>query len=293
MVASKYKSIQQGLNQLKDYHWSRVALYSVKDDLKQRHRSWAGSTQKPAASSILFEETFEGNDALAKVVSMHTSTDYGFRLVDKPVHRGRRAGRFELRDTDPMIHRGTRSELFVIDRITYKERWYSFAAFFPSEGYANDTSNELISQWHQSGSPPISLRISNDRFYLRVLHNSDESAWEKIDIAPVTKDVWHEFVFHIIHSEGKDALIEVWHNGRLQITYRGRNQIKGEKMPYWKVGIYKAKWNKSTTDTHIRICYIDDIKVGNENARFSDMTSSSQSSHNLVTGEGIKTDIKL
>ncbi|MBJ6118252.1 polysaccharide lyase [Pontibacter sp. BT310] len=223
---------------------------------------------------------------------MQTSTDYGFKLVENPVHHGTRAGRFELRDSDPMIHRGTRSELFVIDRITSKERWYSFAALFPSEGYANDASNELISQWHQSGSPPISLRISNGRFYLRVLHHSDDSAWERIDIAPVTKDVWHEFVFHIIHSDGKDALIEVWHNGRQLITYRGRNQFKEKEMPYWKVGIYKAKWNKSKTDTSLRIYYIDDIKVGDEYADLSDMTSSSPNSHNLVTGEGIKTDTK-
>lgn len=284
-VALKYKSALRNFRQLKDYQSSKSALYSVKDDLKQRYESWKSSPQKPASENILFEETFEGKNVLSKVVSLQTSSTYGFKVVNNPVYRGTRSGRFELRDSDPMIHRGTRTELFVIDRITNKERWYSFAAFFPSDGYANDSSNELISQWHQDGSPPISLRIADGRFYLRVLHDSGEGGWKKIDLAPVAKDVWHEFVFHIIHSEGKDALIEVWHNGKQLIKYRGRNHFEEKDMPYWKVGIYKAKWNKSTTDTNIRICYFDDIRVGDENAAFPEMTSSNSSYHYMGTDD--------
>jgi hypothetical protein len=43
-------------------------------------------------------------------------------------------------------------------------------------------------------------------------------------------------------------------------------------MPKWKLGIYKWKWNgDGTTDTHKRILYYDNIKVGTKKAAYADM----------------------
>lgn len=235
---------------------------------------WHTADEKLLKRNLLFEETFEGRKPLRTAVNLQTGTDYGFAIVEDPIHEGQKAGRFELRVSDPIIHRGKRSELFVIDRITHKERWYSFAAFFPANGYAPDSSNELISQWHQEGSPPISLRTVDNTFYLRVLHNTKDDKWKVFELAPLTKDVWHEFVFHIIHSEGKDALIEVWHNDLKVLTYRGRNNMEEKKMPYWKVGVYKAKWNQNSTASDKRVVYFDNIRVGNELAAYSDLQPS-------------------
>ncbi len=42
--------------------------------------------------------------------------------------------------------------------------------------------------------------------------------------------------------------------------------------PNVKMGIYKSDWNGSgTTATNIRVLYLDDIKIGNENATYADM----------------------
>lgn len=232
---------------------------------------WPWIKGKPLQSNLIYEETFEEAIPLTTAVSLQTNAEYGFSVVTDPVYQGAKSARFELRATDPMVHRGKRSELFVIDRITHKERWYSFAVLIPEKGYAPDTSNELISQWHQEGSPPISLRTVNNTFYLRVLHNLRDDKWEVMELAPLTKDVWHEFVFHIIHSASEDALIEVWHNDQKLLKYKGRNHFSDKKMPYWKIGVYKAKWNHNLTASDKRVVYFDNIRAGNENASYADM----------------------
>jgi hypothetical protein len=248
-----------------------ISIYQEKNHLAPAFFSLHEEIGTSLAPNLIFEETFESNTSLSRVISLQTSTKHGFKIVESPVYSGSRSGRFELRNSDPMIHRGKRAELFVVNRTTHKDRWYSFAAYFPAEEYQYDSANELITQWHQGGSPPISLRIANNRFYLRVLHAEKDGKWQTFDLAPVTKDVWHAFVFHITHSHGADALIEIWHNGKKVVNYTGRNHYEARPMPYWKIGIYKAKWNHNTTDSDKRVVYFDNIKVGNEHATYADM----------------------
>ena len=227
--------------------------------------------ESPFRDYLLFEETFEGIEPLATAVNLQTFSDHSFRIAPDPVNTKNKAGRFELRVSDDMVHRGKRSELFLIDRVTDKEMWYSFAVFFPKEGYAPDSTNELISQWHQGGSPPISLRTVDNIIYLRLRHSTNPDKWKVMEIAPLTKDVWHEFVFHIIHSAGSDALLEVWHNGQKRVTYSGPNHFEEKKMPYWKVGVYKAKWNHNRTASDRRVIYFDNIRAGNQLASYEMM----------------------
>lgn len=236
-----------------------------------RNAFWQTLEERPLEDYLLFEETFEGIKPLSTTVNLQTDSEHGFHVVTDPVNKKNKTARFELRASDPMVHRGKRSELFVVDRVTQKEIWYSFAVLFPESGYTPDSSNELISQWHQEGSPPISLRTVDDIIYLRVRHSTQSDKWKVMDVAPLTKDVWHEFVFHIIHSAGADALIEVWHNGQKCVTYNGPNHFEDKKMPYWKVGVYKAKWNNNRTASDTRVIYFDNIRVGNELASFETM----------------------
>ena len=97
---------------------------------------------------------------------------------------------------------------------------------------------------------------------------------KRIDLGLVTKDTWHQFVIHFIHSYEADGLIEIWHNGNKILTHPGGNMYNNVAMPKWKLGIYKWKWNGSdTTDTRERILYFDNIRVGNKFVTLSEMTS--------------------
>jgi hypothetical protein len=163
----------------------------------------------------------------------------------------------------------------------HNERWYSFAVYFPSEGYQkdNDTSSELVTQWHQAGmgTPSACLRIRNDKLYFRVGNNNVKgpSHLDHFDLGKVPKDSWQEFVFHFVHSHGPDGFVEVWQNGKQIVKRKGGNMYLGAS-PSWKIGIYKAVWANRATEVALRIVYFDNIRMGNENASFGEMVTEFQ-----------------
>jgi hypothetical protein len=226
------------------------------------------------ASNLIFEETFEGAKPFSAVHTMEVGTwDYALQYVTNPVYRGLKAARFEIREDQPLVKTGKRSEVTVVkgaEGDITKNTWYSFAAYFPTDGYEFDSEREVINQWYQDGSPATSLRTQKDRFLLETGNTPDSR--EKIDLGPIAKDTWHEFVFHFIHSHGSDGLIEVWHNGKKVLTHKGGNMYDNV-LPKWKIGLYKSAFKYGTSDVDRRVIYFDNIRVGNEKATYADMTS--------------------
>ncbi|MHC2993575.1 hypothetical protein OB13_19065, partial [Pontibacter sp. HJ8] len=255
-----------------------ITLSCDKKELEELSPSAALSaeTTGQATANHIFEETFEGSTAFD---GRHKQfgTSYSFQMATNPVFQGAKSGRFELRSSDGEVANGTRAEVIVADPATNKNRWYSFAAYFPSKDYAYDSGSEVISQWWQSSgtTQATSLRVRKDRLILRTGNNS--GSLKEIDLGAVTKDSWQEYVFHFIHSYGTDGLIEVWKNGTKILTHKGGNMYD-TKMPNWKIGVYKASWNSGSTETTKRVLYFDNIRVGNEKASFSEMSSSGSNS---------------
>ncbi|GAB3662532.1 hypothetical protein GCM10028791_37650 [Echinicola sediminis] len=226
---------------------------------------------KGIQNNLLYEETFEGSAPLS-ALHQQFAADYGFSVAEFPVYQGKKAGRFELRDTDDMVANGTRAEVLFPEQ-SNNERWYSFWIYLPAEDFMEDSYREIISQWHQgkgAGSPPNSLQIKDDKFLLKSINNDPKGTY--YELGEVLKDQWQEFVFHFIHSSEKDGLIEVWYNGQNVLTLKGGNIKKGFDYPRWKVGIYKWKWNgDKTTDTKKRVLFYDNIRMGNEKCTYEEM----------------------
>lgn len=230
---------------------------------------------KNCVRTILYEETFEGSHPFATAYNVEVGADHSLNIVDAPVHTGKRAARFELRIIDPIVKTGKRAEVTIIKghQLPDIEMWYSFAVYFPSEGFAYDHKQEAINQWYQQGTPATALRVEDDR--LMVHTGNSPEARKKLDLGPVVKDTWYEFVFHFIHSSGDDGLIEVWQNGTKVLTHRGGNMYNIGIMPKWKVGIYKSSFKYKDSSVERRILYFDNIKVGNQHAVLDDMIPSS------------------
>jgi hypothetical protein len=231
-------------------------------------------------SNLIYQETFEGDAPLSTYVKLQFVAPYSFTVVSNPVFAGVKSGRLELRDTDPMNNNGTRAEI-SFPRQAVQDRWYVFSAYFPSTDFAYDTKDEVISQWYQGlngYSSSISLRVRQDRFRLTVIPYPGAPS-EKIDLGPVAKDTWITFAFHIKHSHASDGLIELWMNGTKALNRWGPNMYEVTSdgtvnTPNWKLGIYKSAWNgDQTSDVSRRVLYLDNIKLGNENATFNEMTS--------------------
>lgn len=244
-----------------------ILLYYKVSDFPFLQEQRLNLSYSDSNKNLLYKECFEDSSSFIGLQHQFAAT-HAFRLATSPVFEGAMSGRFELRASDPMVSNGTRSEV-LFDVPAHKERWYAFVAYFPADGFPVDSNNDIINQWHQKGSPATSFRIKKDRFMLRVGNSHDSR--EDIDLGPVTKDIWHKLVFHIIHSDGEDGLVEVWLDGTKVLTHKGGNMYPG-RLPRWKVGIYKDNWNGDRkTDSDLRIYYIDDIKVGNEHASLNDL----------------------
>jgi hypothetical protein len=225
-------------------------------------------------SSIVFNETFEGVKFFSDAHAIETGRwDYALQYVSNPVYRGSRAVRFEIREDQLLVKNGKRAEVVVIKGLPGKNMWYSFAVYFPSGGFNKDSERDVINQWYQDGSPATSLRVRNDRLYLET--GPELSHRMQLDIAPITKDTWHEFVFHFIHSHESNGLIEVWYDDKKVITHRGGNMYD-DVMPKWKIGLYKAAFKFGTSDVSKRIIFFDNIKVGTEKSTYELMKPNGQ-----------------
>ncbi len=223
--------------------------------------------------NMIFEETFEGEEPFYAYADKQLAAEHSFTVSTNPSLRGEKSGRFELRKDDPQAtENGKRAEI-MFPRPDQQNLWYSFGLHLPSNGFAKDRDNDVLSQWHQAGqgSPPTSFRIMNDRFIFRIVKSDNDR--EDIDLGPATKDTWNNFVFHIIHSYDSDGLIEIWNNDKKLFSRNGRNIYKAE-LPNWKIGIYKPSWEKSYTDSKLRIAYFDNVRIGNEKSVYEEMLPS-------------------
>lgn len=232
----------------------------------------AGSTTLPVTTNIVYKETMEGLTPFATAHDLDVGTwTYALQFVSAPAFRGTKSARFEIREDQPLVANGKRSEVTIIKgssgQIT-NNAWYSFAVYFPSAGYEYDDEREVINQWFQSGSPATSLRTRRDRILLET-GNTPEMR-KQFDLGAITKNRWHTFVFHFIHSYHTDGLIEVWQNGTKKLTYKGGNMYD-DVLPKWKIGLYKSAFKYGTSAVSRRIIYFDNIIVGNEKSTYNTM----------------------
>ncbi len=226
-----------------------------------------GSNQQEALKGpVIFNETFETGKPFSRAFKLEAGKwDYALNSVNEPVFKGKRSVRFEIRKEQPLVSNGKRCEVVIIKGLPSKEMWYSFAVFFPSQGFEIDNQRELINQWYQKGSPATSLRVRKDNMYLETGNLTDNR--KHIVMAPLEKDTWHEIVLHFVHSHNEDGLIEIWYDRKKIITYHGGNMYD-DVLPKWKIGIYKTAFVSNASMVKKRILYFDNIRVGNEKASY-------------------------
>lgn len=253
------------------YIWTRVLLIA---GISLTLISCDESSPAPLEPiDFLYEETFEGSEPFSTAYNKEVGTwDYALQFVSDPVYQGNYCARFEVRADQPLIAEGKRSEVSIIrwaeGQLT-NSAWYSFAVYFPSVGYEYDHTHDVISQWldYPDGSP-IRLLTKGNQISMEVGNAKGEKI--NFEIGELTKDTWHEFVFHIIHSPVSNGLIELWHNNKLIVNYQGGNQYN-TSLPKWKIGLHKASFEYGTSGVTRRIIYFDNIRVSDERASYQHM----------------------
>lgn len=250
-------------------------VYSHKEKFPGKDNLLA-QTKQPA--HILYQVGFEEDNPFPSFLKTQTATPHALQTVKTPVYEGKKAARFELRDSDPENNNGARAEIAFPrpDNTINPERWYAFAVFFPRDNFDTDSSDEVICQWHQGGkaTPSLCFRTKANRIRLRVTPRANIK--KLIDLGAIERNVWQYYMVHVKHSSGVDGLVEIWRDGKQLVNHTGANMYELSSgifhTPNWKLGIYKSDWNgSSVTKTSKRVLYFDAIKIGDEHASMSDM----------------------
>ncbi len=213
---------------------------------------------------------------------------YSFNVSSTVKKAGSTSARFEMRKADAA--EVDRVEFMPTWQETNKNRWYGLSIYLPSANWATGKDWEILTQfWSQydpgegGHNPPVSLFVQNGRYVVKIRWDKDkfhvngqEDGNKTYDLGPVEKDKWLDFVYHINWSYGSDGVVEVWKNGQKVVDHRGPNSYNDPGVPYFKFGIYKTNFIDGSISN--RIAYIDEVRVGNENATYNDVAPTASSS---------------
>lgn len=238
------------------------------------------------SANLIFTNDMEGGspltlwntlDEVNVGVNITVSTDFSYGGTHSEKHICNLA--------DGEVSSGYRAEVVGAQESTNNvERWVGFSVYIPA-GYTNDVEPEVIFQYHDfetgaSGhSPPFSVAITNDFFYLTILSSPTVNATTGIfsafhNLGTWAAGNWYNFVFHIRFAYDNTGLIESWINGRRPISpILGPNNYNNPTGNYPKLGIYKYRWKESPDFSLVntRTLYFDNFRIGNQNATYNDV----------------------
>ncbi len=201
-----------------------------------------------------------------------------------PARKGKYSARFELTKADILNYKYSRGD--PSKSFPEPEKWFGFSNYLPGD-FVTDPLAEKIAQWHDMPdwnlgenwrSPPVSFGIINGRYYLHIMWasaavntNLNKDGEKKVDLGPVDKMKWNDWVFHIKFSYKSDGILEVWKNKVKVFSLYGPNSFNDKAYPYFKVGIYKWGWDgwASYSPASKRVLYYDEIRIGNANSNLN------------------------
>lgn len=191
----------------------------------------------PGRAEVVWSGDFETGDKSQWSRAQEVSADR-MTVITSPVRQGGYALRVEVRQgDDPIDSSGNRAELVWTEpEVEGNERWYAWSTLWPDDYPSADTW-QLFTQWHHSGnsgSPPVEFYVRGEELRLRL--NASTVVWT----APLTRGVWHDFLFHVKwSSDPAEGFVELWYDGELvlPLTY-GANMFAGQDN-YLKQGLYR------------------------------------------------------
>lgn len=231
--------------------------------------------------NLMFDYTTEPTNALAyflsPLTSWHNYTAYRSTEVSRSrtvARTGAYSIRYELNKSDGMVGGGKRAETYRNPRGETKakiERWYGASYYLPSD-YVYDAVPEVVTQWHTvqyTGSPMLALWTAGGQWKVVQMGKTTTA------LGAYERNKWTDFVFHVKWSSGGDGLVEVWKNGSRVMYKTGPTLRSGLTIgPYFRTGLYKWGWNngsRAASSTSKRVIYVDEVRVGNEYAKYADV----------------------
>ena len=153
-----------------------------------------------------------------------------------------------------------------------REHWWAHSILFPDDYVDPPMSTESTWNWatvfdfhnsspgagqanFQINAMPVTA-IASDRptgLGFQVAHGSQaRPTVERFAIGPVTRNVWHDFVYHIKWTSKSDGFITAWVNGAKKMDYRGPTLYPGQGC-YLKLANYHTAFGKPSSVIHGRV----------------------------------------
>ncbi len=185
--------------------------------------------------------------------------------------------KIDLRKSDPLVSSSKRSEIESAgggDSPTEGERWYGGSWYLPAP-WTQDGFSESLLQWHDADgtTPPFAILCHDGHIWAR---RNINGAAVNHDLGLVTayQGAWMDIVIHIKWTVGNTGFIQVWMNGVQKLNVSNiRTNSNG---CYIKIGMNKFIWadNPGSSTTTQRVFYVDEFRVGNQNATYADVAPS-------------------
>ncbi|HYD32175.1 MAG TPA: heparin lyase I family protein [Azospirillaceae bacterium] len=169
---------------------------------------------------------------------------------------------------------------------------YGLKTYMPAD-WEKDSSNEIITQWHEIPdwgrgegwrNPPVALQIvptsdGDAHFQVRVRHDSDPvtksgsyDSDKVYDLGSIKGAIgkWTDWVWDVTWAHDDRGQLTLFRDGKkvLDLPNSG-NMYNDEKGPYFKLGEYKWAWQSDKdTGADSRTLYYDDIRVANKTGNY-------------------------
>jgi hypothetical protein len=213
------------------------------------------------------------------------------QILSTPVRAGTGAAWFYLnRDTSDSA---IRTEIHIVDPklVIGRTYWLGVSHFVPTS-HTPDSTIDVFYNLHSRPDPgedvdgaPFSLRTLRDTWDLVIRGDPNRTSpsattlVRNFDMGPIQKGQYTDWVFRILLSYQANARLEAWKNGIKVLDYRGPNVYNDALGPFIKMGIYKPAWAQPTSSPITeRTVFIDDVRVGDANATFAEVTPGSGTS---------------
>ncbi|HEY1023907.1 MAG TPA: polysaccharide lyase [Sphingobacteriaceae bacterium] len=230
------------------------------------------------AKHLVFKSSFEESNSLSDLY-LEGATSQSITRSKEQARTGSYSARFILNKTDKIVGGSKRSEALLEWVETPRfERWYGMSIFLPAS-YVPDPAEEQLFQWHAISSvdldgrsmvnSPMAMYTKYGRWVFSAKFGGD------FDLGAYDRNAWTDWVIHVKFSHESDGILEIWKNGKLVVQRFDRTNFRDLKGNFFKIGVYKYAWAEDYQSTTTnRTLYYDNVKIGAENASYSDVAPS-------------------
>jgi hypothetical protein len=192
--------------------------------------------------------------------------------------KGNYSARIHMDQNDSFGGESPRAEIATFKHAFFdvkKEYWVGWSIYIPTDYVFDFKQNEILTQFRHrgqlcgslGGSPPNALEPRNGQWQWSARSTSDPCPSQSpretlINMGPMEKGKWTDFVARFYFSSGNDGILQVWRDGTLYVDRVNQpNYYAMSQGPTMKIGIYKWDWDNAPSDSSSLTAYFDEVRV--------------------------------